>query len=59
MYAHSQFVVGDDDRTRSQEALDRLQKRMYENIEYYSTNNVVLSAFEFLKKTFQIPQNSL
>lgn len=54
MYAYSHFVSSDIDRMRARKSLRRLQERMDEHAIYYIKNNMITSAFGFLKKVFQI-----
>lgn len=59
MFAQSKFVTGVDDRMNTNASLQRLQERMDEHADYYQANNVITSAFEFLKKIFTLAGNGL
>lgn len=59
MFAQSRFVTGSADKKKASASLQKLCERMDEHSDYYLTNNVVTSAFEFLKKIFTLAENGL
>lgn len=54
LYAHTVFVDSEGVHKRTKGILDEIIERMYQHTDYYSENENILKAFDFVKKSVDI-----